>query len=86
MFALHGRVRPYNKYLAWELRRHPLSHPLWAHDHLLPLLTSAVSPEAPASVRRLLNDLEPHARAAGHGDELDGWGEDLAFMRGSATS
>jgi hypothetical protein len=24
VFALEGRVRPYNKYLAWELREHPL--------------------------------------------------------------
>lgn len=24
IFALGGRVRPYNKYLAWELREHPL--------------------------------------------------------------
>ncbi|MGP4100722.1 hypothetical protein [Nonomuraea sp. KM90] len=24
-----------------------------------------------------------HARAAGHGDVLDSWGEDLAFMRGA---
>jgi len=25
LFALEGRVRPYNKYLAWELRTHPLT-------------------------------------------------------------
>jgi hypothetical protein len=25
VFTLEGRVRPYNKYLAWELREHPLS-------------------------------------------------------------
>ncbi|NJP93442.1 hypothetical protein HCN51_29020 [Nonomuraea sp. FMUSA5-5] len=82
VFALHGRVRPYNKYLAWELRHHPLSLPMWSHEELLPLLEAALSPETASAVRRLLNDLEPRARAAGHGEELDGWGDDLAFMRG----
>ncbi|TYB59840.1 hypothetical protein FXF51_33055 [Nonomuraea sp. PA05] len=82
VFALHGRVRPYNKYLAWELRRHPLSLPMWAADELLPRLAAALSPEVARAVRGLLNELEPHARAAGHGDVFDGWGDDLAFMRG----
>jgi hypothetical protein len=27
LFALHGRVRPYNKYLAWELDTYPLGDP-----------------------------------------------------------
>lgn len=30
VFTLEGRVRPYNKYLAWELREHPLSVPEWS--------------------------------------------------------
>ncbi|MFB4282521.1 hypothetical protein ACBJ59_45010 [Nonomuraea sp. MTCD27] len=83
VFALHGRVRPYNKYLEWELRHHPLGPALWSAEKLLPRLEAALSAEAPAAVRVLLNDLEPYARAAGHGDVLDSWGEDLAFMRGA---
>ncbi|MEV4468781.1 hypothetical protein [Nonomuraea sp. NPDC049504] len=82
VFALHGRVRPYNKYLEWELRRHPLGGPLWAADALLPLLAAALTLEADGAVRTLLNDLEPHARAAGHGEIYDSWGADLAFLRG----
>lgn len=83
VFALHERVRPYNKYLSWELRHHPLGTPEWAHDHLLVLLAECIGAAAPTAVRRMLNELEPHARSALHGTVLDGWGEDLIFMRGS---
>ncbi|MFJ6570545.1 hypothetical protein ACIQNU_24335 [Streptomyces sp. NPDC091292] len=83
VFALHARVRPYNKYLGWELRHHPLSRPEWAHDHLLPLLERALSPSPAPALRQLFDELEPHARAAGHGPVLDSWGDDLLLMRGS---
>jgi hypothetical protein len=82
IFALHQRIRPFNKYLTWELRNHPLSQPEWSADHLLPLLTEVISPTGTTAVRQLLNELEPHARAAGHGAVLDAWGDDLILMRG----
>ena len=82
MFALHERVRPYNKYLGWELRHHPLDRPEWAHDHLLGLIAEVVSPQCATAVRQLFNELEPHARSAGHGQVLDSWGDDVLLMRG----
>jgi hypothetical protein len=84
VFALHRRVRPYNKYLGWELRHHPLGAAQFAHDHLPGLLEAALGPAAPAALRRLFGELEPHARAAGHDAVLDGWGEDLLLIRGGA--
>lgn len=81
IFALHHRVRPYNKYLTWELVHYPLSRPEWFADRLMPVLNSVLSVEAVPSAQRLLIDLEPVARAAGHGPVLDGWGDDLALMR-----
>ena len=36
VFAIAGRVRPYNKYLPWELRTHPLDG--WPADDLLALV------------------------------------------------
>ena len=33
LFAMHGRVRPYHKYLRWELRTFPLGEP-WHADSL----------------------------------------------------
>ncbi|GAA3527466.1 hypothetical protein GCM10022419_002800 [Nonomuraea rosea] len=75
-------MRPYNKYLVWELDHHPLDRPEWSRDRLVPRLTDALSPEAPQVIRSLFTELEPRARAAGHGPVLDGWGDDLAFLRG----
>lgn len=85
VFALHQRVRPYNKYLAWELERFPLSRPEWAHDKLLPRLLRVHSEDAAGTVRSLFVELEQHARAAGHGEVLDEWGDDLTLMRGGRS-
>jgi hypothetical protein len=82
IFALHQRIRPFNKYLAWELRNHPLSQSEWSAEHLLPLLAEVVSENGLKAARQLLNELEPHARAAGHSSVFDAWGEDLVLMRG----
>ncbi|MGW1280924.1 hypothetical protein ACWD4V_28750 [Streptomyces tsukubensis] len=82
VFAAHNRVRPYNKYLAWELRHHPLSRPEWSAERLLPLLGEVLGPQGPAAIRRLVTELEPHARAWGHGPVFDAWGDDLPLLRG----
>ncbi|MFC0628975.1 aminoglycoside 6-adenylyltransferase [Kribbella deserti] len=82
VFALHDRVRPYNKYLAWELERFPLSHPQWDAETLLPLLVQAHTGDTVEAIHTLFNGLEPHARAAGHASVLDDWGNDLLLLRG----
>lgn len=73
LFALYGRIRPYNKYLRWELDTHPLPAP-WTADHLIAAVTDRPS--------LLLRDLEPLARAEGFGDVIDDWGDEaLDLMR-----
>ncbi|MFC5826627.1 hypothetical protein [Nonomuraea insulae] len=47
VFASHGRLRPYNKYLGWELRRHPLE--AWTEEELLPRLDVRPVSRGPAS-------------------------------------
>jgi nucleotidyltransferase-like protein len=81
IFALEDRVRPYNKYLEWELRHHPLEG--WPADELLPLLDRVLLGE-PAAQRELFNRIEPAARRAGFGDVVDGWEPDVAWLRGEA--
>jgi predicted nucleotidyltransferase len=66
LFALYGRVRPYNKYLRWELDTYPLPAP-WTADYLITALTERPS--------MLFPDLEAVARAKGFGDVLDAWDE-----------
>ncbi|MEU8079597.1 nucleotidyltransferase domain-containing protein [Catellatospora citrea] len=72
LFALHGRVRPYNKYLRWELETYPLGEPWDAAT--LPLRVA----DDPAG---LFPDLEKLARERGHGDVLDAWGGELDLLR-----
>ncbi|RKN47258.1 hypothetical protein D7294_01465 [Streptomyces hoynatensis] len=81
LFALHRRVRPYNKYLEWELSRHPLGAPTWQAGTLLPRLRRILATGEPAAQRALFADVERLARARGHGEILDSWGTDLLLLR-----
>ena len=72
IFALHQRIRPYHKYLLWELTAFPLDEP-WSKDTLPRRLR-----DDPAG---LFPDVERLARANGLGDVLDGWGDDLTLLR-----
>ena len=75
VFALHGRLRPYNKYLDWELDTYPLS-PLW-NTELRPRRVAV-------SALRLFPAVADLAREQGHGDLLDTWGEDIALIAATA--
>lgn len=86
VFALAGRVRPYNKYLAWELREHPL--PDWPATWVLTLVERLLDGD-PAAVREAFAAVEAAVRRwdAAHGgqelgDLVDGWGDELAVLRG----
>ncbi|MGV9454487.1 hypothetical protein [Streptomyces sp. NPDC003635] len=79
LFTLDRRPRPYNKYLEWELTRHPL--PGWDTDELLRAVERVTSTADPGVQRRLFALVEAAARRAGHGQVLDAWGEDLDLVR-----
>jgi predicted nucleotidyltransferase len=79
IFALENRVRPYNKYLEWELRHHPLEG--WAADELLPLVDRLLSGE-PGAQHELFELIEEAARRKGFGDVIDGWEPDVDWLRG----
>jgi hypothetical protein len=46
IFAVHGLVRPYNKYLRWSLQNHPI--PGWHGDELLGLVQRTMAGDAEA--------------------------------------
>ncbi|MEV0775330.1 hypothetical protein [Streptomyces sp. NPDC050428] len=81
VFALHHRVRPYNKYLLWELEHHPLGAPEWASDVLFPQLRRIVADGDLAAQRALFATVERAARRAGHAPVLDSWGTDIDLLR-----
>ena len=85
VFALAGRVRPYHKYLPWELREHPLAD--WPADVLLPLLERTLDGD-PAAVRetfaRVYACCAAYDAKQGHDRTrtlIDTWGEELAVFR-----
>ena len=80
-FAMDGRVRPFNKYLASELRLQPLSDPAWAAARLLPRLDAVLSGEV-VEQHALFCDLERVARERGFGDAIDDWEPDVSWLRG----
>lgn len=83
LFALHERVRPFNKFLRWELEEFPLGGPCWAAEMLLPRL-QAVTGCDQAEQRALFRDTEQLARARGHGEIVDGWEPHVPWLRGEA--
>ena len=87
VFALAGRVRPYNKYLAWELREHPLDVPEWSAEMLLPQLEAMLDGDvAPLRASFRVVDRECRRYDAAHGvtvlaELVDGWGDELRLFR-----
>ena len=79
VFALFGRVRPYNKYLRHELAVRPLP-PEW--EGLLPDVERLMDDGDPAAQRRIFALVEAGARRWGKGEVLDGWGSQLDLLRG----
>jgi len=88
VFTLGGRLRPYNKYLPWELREHPLPVPEWSAEAFLPELERMLDGD-PAALRRTFAVVDREVRAwdAAHrttvcGDVVDDWGAELEVLRG----
>lgn len=86
MFTLAGRVRPYNKYLPWELHEHPLAVPEWSADAFLPELERILAGD-PAALRRTFAVVDREVRAwdLAHGtticgDTVDSWADELALF------
>jgi hypothetical protein len=80
LFALEGRVRPYNKYLAWELETHPLAD--WSASELRAALPRVLDGDVVAQ-HLLFREVELRARRRGLGDVVDAWGADVAGFRGT---
>jgi hypothetical protein len=78
IFAFYGRVRPYNRYLRWELARHPLDSARW--DGLASQVERVLDGDVDAQ-RYLFAAVEHEARGRGFGDVLNAWGDQLRLLR-----
>lgn len=86
VFSLAGRVRPYHKYLPWELREHPI--PAWPADDLLAVLEAKLDGD-PAAIRWTFSRVDALCRSFDTRRELptlgpviDAWGDQLALFGG----
>jgi hypothetical protein len=80
-FALHGgRLRPFYKYLDWELAKHPLDQLPFGAADLRARLLAVLAPGGATALCRLLAESEPAFRAAGHAKAYDGWESALPWI------
>jgi hypothetical protein len=85
LFAIYGRVRPYNKYLRWELQSFPLEGGRWRPEPLLELIARIVRAGDPGDQRALFRSIEELAREQGFGDVVEGWEADFPLLYGAPT-
>jgi hypothetical protein len=92
VFALAGRLRPYNKYLPWELREHPLGVQEWAAGAFLPEIERMLAGD-PAALRRTFAVVDREVRAwdLAHGTSVcgnlvDAWGSELPLLRSGSSA
>lgn len=83
VFAMAGRVRPFNKYLAAELRRQPLGDGAWAADAFPERLMAVLAGDVDEQ-RALFGAVEETAREQGFGDVIAAWEPGVALLRGDA--
>jgi predicted nucleotidyltransferase len=81
IFALEGRVKPFNKYLEWELVEHPLDDPKWSAENLMPMLDKVIAGDLTAQ-QELFREVERASRLHGHDEAIDEWQPDLEWLRG----
>ena len=81
IFAFEAKVRPFNKYLEWELRSYPLDERAWAADSLLPRLEAVLTADADEQ-HALFRDVERVARRHEFRPAIDEWQPDVRWLRG----
>jgi len=78
---MHGRVRPFNRFLEWELVQEPFPEPGWAVETLLPRLEAIAADPTMQRQAALFRDVEAVARANGMDAVIDGWEPDVEAFR-----
>ncbi len=79
-FALEGRVRPFNKWLQFELDAEPLQGP--ENAAIFPAAERLLAHATPRVLRSAFRQLEAAARASGRDAIVDDWEPDVTWLRG----
>lgn len=86
LFAFHERVRPFNKFLHWELDNFPLGDDLWRAAKLLPRLETITASGEIGEQRSLFCDVESLARRHGLARVIDSWEPDVSWLRSGRSN
>jgi Nucleotidyltransferase domain len=86
IFAFESRIRPYPVALAHELRAYPLQTFPMTGDDLLHLIAAIVERGDVIALQHLFSGVLDQARSRGHGDVIDSWGNDIAWMQTTSGS
>ena len=76
------RVRPFNKWLRLELEEQPLALP--GSRRILGTVEAITANPTTDNLRAAFRDIEPDARATGHGAIVDSWEPDVGWLRGTS--
>lgn len=80
VFALENRVRPYNKYLGWELRNFPLANEE-LNAQLRPLLEDILLTGEASAQRILFALVEAALHHPALREVVESWGDDVEILR-----
>jgi hypothetical protein len=81
LFAIRGRIRPFNRHLRHALELEPLGDGWLEAGALLERVEGIVASGAPELQAPLFRDVERLARAEGHAGVVDSWEPDLNRLR-----
>lgn len=80
VFALESRIRPYHKYLEWELTNFPLIKLPWNKDQFLETLLKIIKTADIKTQQETLKNVEATFRKEGFNKVFDDWKEKLPWM------
>ncbi|MEK7498524.1 MAG: hypothetical protein AAB611_01530 [Patescibacteria group bacterium] len=73
VFGVEGRLRPYNKFLEWDLKEHPLKLLPWSPDEFLGKLKKIMATGDNEVQKEIFSKIRELFRREGYGDVIDGW-------------
>ncbi|PCI25063.1 hypothetical protein COB57_02470 [Candidatus Peregrinibacteria bacterium] len=73
IFALEGRIRPYNKYLEWELNNFPLTIFPWKKGELISIILEITENKQLHRLHELFTTIKPLFKKAGYNEAFDEW-------------
>lgn len=80
IFGLEGRIKPFYKYLDWELTNYPLEKLSWSKDEFISILVKIVKTGDLQTQQRVLQTIEKTFRKEGFDQIFNSWEEMLPWM------